>query len=50
MLIAAIVIYVILAILFGPLWPLEMFAKAGLLGKIISIAWILLIIAGISSN
>lgn len=50
MLIAAIVIYVILAILFGPLWPLEMFAKAGLIGKIIAIAWIILLIAGINAN
>lgn len=48
MLIAAIVIYVILAILFGPLWPLKMFADAGLLGKIIVVAWVFLLIAGLN--
>lgn len=40
----AIIIYVIFAILFGPLWPLSMFAKAGLLGKIIVAAWVMLFI------
>lgn len=34
MLIAAIIIYIVLAILFGPLWPLDMFGRAGFLGKI----------------
>lgn len=46
---AAIIIYVILAILFGPEWPLSMFAKAGLLGKIIVAAWVALLIAGINA-
>lgn len=49
MLTTAIIIYVILAILLGPLWPLEMFAKAGLLGKIIVAAWATLLIAGINA-
>ncbi len=44
----AIIIYVVLAILLGPLWPLEMFAKAGLLGRIIVIAWAALLIAGMN--
>ena len=48
MLTAAIIIYVILAVLFGPLWPLSMFAKAGLLGKLIVAAWVALLIAGVN--
>lgn len=49
MFIAAIVIYIILAILFGPLWPLSMFGKGGILGKIIVALWVALLIAGMSS-
>lgn len=49
MLTAAIIIYVILAILFGPGWPLSMFAKAGFLGKIIVVAWATLLIAGMTA-
>lgn len=45
---AAIIIYVVLALLFGPLWPLSMFGKGGCLGKIIVIAWVALLIAGLS--
>ena len=48
MLTAAIIIYVILAVLFGPLWPLSMFAKARLLGKLIVAAWVALLIAGMN--
>lgn len=48
MLVAAIIIYVILGILFGPFWPLSMFAKAGLLGKLIVAAWVALLIAGMN--
>ena len=47
---AAIVIYVILALLFGPLWPLDYIGgKAGCLGIIIFLAWGALFIAGLSS-
>ena len=46
---AAIIIYVIFAVLFGPFWPLSMFAKAGLLGKIVVIAWTVMFISGINS-
>ena len=49
MLTAAILIYVILAFLFGPLWPISMFGKAGCLGQIIVIAWAVLLIAGLNS-
>jgi hypothetical protein len=49
MLTAAIIIYVILAILLGPLWPLEMFAKGGFFEKIIVAAWVALLIAGINA-
>ena len=49
MLAVAIIIYVILGIVLGPMWPLEMFFKAGLLGKIIVAAWVMLLIAGISA-
>ena len=50
MLIAAIVIYVILALLTGPFWPLDYISgKAGCLGQIISLLWGGLCIAGLSS-
>lgn len=49
MLTAATIIYFILAFLFGPLWPLSMFAKAGLLGKLIVVAWGALLIAGLNN-
>lgn len=50
MFIAAIVIYVILALLTGPFWPLELISgKAGCLGQIIALLWGGLFIAGISS-
>lgn len=43
----AIIIYVILALFLGPLWPIEMFAKGGCLGQIIAGAWWCLLLAGI---
>lgn len=46
MLIAAIVIYVILAILIGITWPLTLLAKAGPIGYIIVIAWFVLFVWG----
>lgn len=50
MLIAAIVIYVILALLTGPFWPLDYInGKAGCLGQIICLLWGGLFIAGLSS-
>ena len=49
MLTTAIIIYVVLALLFGPLWPLSMFGKAGCLGQIIVIAWAALLIAGLNN-
>lgn len=42
MVIATIVIYVIFAFLFGPLWPIGMFARGKWLGKIVVTAWIAL--------
>lgn len=48
MLTAAIIIYIVLAILFGPLWPLSMFAKAGILGKLIVVGWVALLIVGLN--
>lgn len=49
MLVIAIILYVVLAVMFGPLWPLSMFAKAGFLGKVIVAAWLALFIAGINA-
>lgn len=49
MLVAAIIIYIILAIVAGPLWPLEMFSKGGILGIIFVIGWFILLIAGLGS-
>jgi hypothetical protein len=49
MLTVAIIIYVILAFFFGPLWPLSMFDKGGCLGQIIVLAWVSLLIAGLNN-
>lgn len=48
MLIAAIIIFIILAIFRGPLWFLELLAgKAGPLGYIVVIVWAILLFMGI---
>ena len=50
MLIAAIIIYVIVGIFTGPLWPLDLLGgKGGPLGVIAAIAWIGLLIAGLAA-
>lgn len=50
MFIAAVVIYIVFGILFGPLWPLELIAgNGGCLGQIIAIAWGSLLIAGFAT-
>lgn len=49
MFVLAVIIYVILAIAVGPLWPLEMFAKGGLLGIIFVIGWFVLLTAGLGN-
>ncbi len=46
---AAIIIYLIAAVLVGPLWPLELISgKAGPLGVLLAIGWIALLIYGLS--
>lgn len=50
MFISALIIYTIGAFLAGPTWPLDLIAgKAGPIGIILVIGWILLLIAGITS-
>jgi hypothetical protein len=50
MLTIAIILYVILAFIGGPLWPLQFLSgKAGGLGYIILIIWIILFIGGINN-
>lgn len=49
MLIAAIIIYIVFAILFGSLWPLDMFGRAGFLGKLIVAGWVALLITGLNA-
>lgn len=49
MLVVAGIIYVILAVLFGPLWPLSMFGRGGCLGQLIVVAWVSLFVAGLNS-
>lgn len=50
MFILAIIIYVIFAFLTGPLWPLQLLGgKAGPLGYLLVIGWVILLIAGINS-
>jgi hypothetical protein len=49
MLIAAIVIYVIAALLAGPLWPLQLISgKAGILGVLLVIGWLVLLVKGMA--
>lgn len=50
MLIAAIIIYVILAFIFGLFWPVTMFARGGCLGQLIVIAWGVLLYFGITAS
>lgn len=48
MFIAAMIIYVIVSFLLGPLWPLQLISgKAGILGIIGAIAWFGLLIGGL---
>lgn len=50
MTIAAIIMYVVLSLLTGPLWPLDYISgKAGCLGQIICIIWVALLIGGLTS-
>ena len=47
MLILAIVIYVVLALLMGPLWPLQMTGKGGFIGWAIVVGWLVLLLGGL---
>ncbi|MEO0038282.1 MAG: hypothetical protein RIQ59_1493 [Bacteroidota bacterium] len=50
MLILACIIYIVIAFIAGPLWPLQMLGgKAGPLGYLILIIWIALFVAGLNS-
>ena len=49
MLTIAIIIYLILAFFFGPLWPMSMFGKGGCLGQLIVAAWGALLIGGLNN-
>jgi hypothetical protein len=50
MFIAAIIIYIVLAIITGPFWPLDLLGgKGGLLGYLLVIGWGALLIAGLNS-
>lgn len=50
MFIAAMIIYVIVAFLVGPLWPLQLISgKAGPFGILLAICWFALLIAGMGS-
>lgn len=44
MIVIVIVIYIVVAILFGPDWPKSMFLEAGCLGKIIATVWVIALI------
>lgn len=51
MIILAIIIYLIFAFINGPFWPLELLAgKGGLFGYVLVIAWVLILIIGLSSS
>ncbi|GAA4057862.1 hypothetical protein GCM10022388_25800 [Flavobacterium chungnamense] len=48
MLIVAFIIYIIIAFIAGPLWPLQLLGgKAGPLGYLLVIGWIILLLAGL---
>lgn len=50
MLILACIIYVVLAFISGPLWPIQLLSgKAGPLGYLLLVGWIVLFIAGLNS-
>ena len=50
MFIAAMIIYVIVAFLVGPFWPLQLISgKAGPLGILLAIGWFALLIGGMGS-
>lgn len=50
MFIAAMIIYVIVAFLVRPLWPLQLISgKAGPLGILLAIGWFALLIGGMGS-
>jgi hypothetical protein len=50
MLTAAIIIYIIISFLIGPIWPLELISgKAGIIGRIIAFSWIMLLISGMKN-
>ena len=50
MLILACIIYVVIAFIAGPLWPLQLLGgKAGPLGYLLLICWIALFIVGLNS-
>lgn len=50
MLLLACVIYVVIAFMAGPLWPLQMLGgKAGPLGYLLLIVWIALFVGGLNS-
>ena len=50
MLTVAVIIYIILGVFFGPLWPMSMFGRGGCLGQLIVAAWVALFIGGIISQ
>lgn len=50
MFIAAIIIYLIFAIILGPLWPLQMYGKGGPIGKLVVVLWVVLFIAGLNAK
>lgn len=48
MLIVAFIIYIIIAFIAGPLWPLQLLGgKAGPLGYLLVIGWIILVLVGL---
>jgi hypothetical protein len=50
MLILACIIYIVIAFMAGPLWPLQMLGgKAGPLGYLLLIVWIALFILGLKT-
>lgn len=50
MLTTAIIIYIVVGfVVDDPVWPLGMFSRGGCIGQILSIAWVLLLIAALSN-
>lgn len=48
MIVLAIIIYIVLALCCGPMWPIEMFFQGGCLGQLIVAGLVALVLGGLA--